>query len=318
MVATFIGIDVSKDRLDVHVRPAAEAFVVSRDQAGLEQLIERIKPFTPKIIGIEASGKYEAIVVAALIEAGLPVVVVNPAQVRDFAKALGKRAKTDPIDAAVIAHFVDATDPQLRPMPDAATRALAELLARRKQIVQMITAERQRQSQAVSAPPKKSTARMLKALDKELEALDKAIDDSVRGSPAWRDKENLLVTVPGVGKTTARTLIATVPELGTLDRRKSAALLGLAPFTRQSGISKGRAFIDGGRCAARTALFMAALVASRRNPVLRDFYQRLVKAGKPKLVALIAIARKLLTILNAMLRDNKPWNQGSAHANPSI
>ena len=228
--------------------------------------------------------------------------MVNPAQVRAFAKALGKRAKTDPIDAAVIAHFVEAAKPDIRPMPDEQTRLLADLVARRGQIVQMIVAERQRQKRL-----QKSIARLLAALQKELSSLETDIDEAVRGSPAWREKEDRLASVPGVGPTIARTLIAELPELGRLDRRKIAALVGLAPWTRQSGQWKGKSFIGGGRTQVRAALFMGALVAARHNSALRGFHQRLLDAGKPKLVAIVAVARKLLTILNAIIREQKPW-----------
>jgi transposase len=301
-----VGIDVSKDRLDVHVEPSGEAFWVSRNDAGLEVLNERLAPMMPERIGIEATGGFETVVAASLAAASLPVVVVNPAQVRAFAKALGKRAKTDPIDAMVIARFVVATDPQIRPLPDEETRHLADLVTRRRQIVQMIVAERQREKRA-SGRTKKSILRLLKALQTELSDIDQEIDDTVRGSPVWREKEDLLASVPGIGPTIARTLMAELPELGQLDRREIAALAGLAPFTRQSGQWRGRSFIGGGRASVRAALFLAAMTAARWNPNLKEFYQRLVTAGKPKMVALIAVARKLLTILNAILRDKRPW-----------
>jgi transposase len=302
-----VGIDVSKDRLDVAVRPSGEAFAVERNAAGLERLAARLSELSPYIVALEATGGFETVAAAALAAAGLPVVVVNPAQIRAFAKAIGRRAKTDPIDAAVIAHFAEATKPELRPLPDEATRLLADLVARRRQIIEMIGAERQREKRTTAARPKKSIARLLKALEKELASLDADLDDTVRGSPAWREKEDLLASVPGVGPTIARTLIADLPELGRLNRKEIAALAGLAPFTRQSGQWHGRSFIGGGRTAVRTALFMGAMVAKQHNPVLKAFFDRLVAAGKPKMVALIAVARKLLTILNAILRDNRPW-----------
>ena len=302
-----VGIDVSKDRLDIAVRPSGEAFVVERNGAGLEQLVEQLRKLSPDLVALEASGGFETIAAAALAAAALPVVVVNPAQIRAFAKAIGQRAKTDPIDAAVIAHFAEATKPEPRPLPDAATRLLGDLVARRRQIVEMIGAERQRERRLTTPHLRKSIARLLKALERELVSVDAEIDDSVRGSPAWREKEDLLASVPGVGSTIARTLIAELPELGQLGRKQIAALAGLAPFTRQSGQWHGRSFIGGGRSAVRTVLFMGAMVAKRRNPVLKAFFDRLVAAGKPKMVALIAVARKLLTILNAILRDNRPW-----------
>ena len=306
MDTLIVGIDVSKDQLDVVLRPSGEVFDVPRNAAGLDALAERLKPLAPTIVALEATGGFEQVAAAALAAAGLPVVVVNPAQVRAFATALGQRAKTDPIDAAVIAHFAEATGIEPRPLPDEATRLLADLVTRRRQIITMIGAEKQRQKRAARRT-RKSIARLLRALEKELSSVDADIDDAVRGSPVWRQKEDLLASVPGVGPIIARTLIAELPELGRLDRRQIAALAGLAPFTRQSGQWRGRSFIGGGRTSVRTALFMGALVAKQHNPVLKAFFDRLVAAGKPKMVALIAVARKLLTILNAIIRDQRPW-----------
>ncbi len=302
-----VGIDVSKDQLDVAVRPTGEVFAVGRNAEGLDSLIARLVPLAPAAIAVEATGGYETVVAASLAAAGLAVVVVNPAQVRSFAQALGRRAKTDPIDAAVIAHFAEATKPAIRPLPDEETRLLADLVARRRQIVAMIGAERQRQQRLTNKRLLKSIARLLAALQKELSSLESDIDETVRGSPAWRAKEDLLASVPGIGKVIARTLIAELPELGSLDRRQVAALAGLAPWTRQSGQWKGKSFIGGGRADVRSALFLGAMVAARHNPELKAFRDRLVAAGKPKLVALVATARKLLTILNAILRDRRPW-----------
>lgn len=312
MDATVIGIDVAKDRLDVCVRPSGESFVVARNSAGIEDLVKRLIELAPRVAGIEATGGFEAVVAAGLAAAGVPLVIVNPAQVRAFAQALGKRAKTDPIDAAVIAHFVEATQAQPRPLPDETTRLLADLVTRRRQIVDMIIAEGQRDRRSANKRLKNSIARLRRALEKELAEIDREIDDHVRGSPAWAAKEDLLASVPGVGSVTARTLIAELPELGSLDRRKIAALVGLAPWTRQSGQWRGRSFIGGGRKTVRTALFMAATVAARHNPVLKTFRDKLVAAGKPKLLALIAVARKLLIILNAIVRDNRPWQPKTA------
>jgi transposase len=307
MDAIVVGIDVSKDRLDVHVHPAGKAFAVARNAEGLDVLVARLVPLKAHAVAVEATGGFETVVAASLGGAGLPVIVVNPAQVRAFATALGKRAKTDRIDAAVIARFVAATAPEVRPLPDAETRVLADLVTRRRQIIQMIVAERQRERQMPSRHLRKSVARLIKALEKELNVLDAEIDDSIRGTPAWREKEDLLKSVPGVGNITARTLIAEMPELGSLDRHQAASLAGLAPWTRQSGKWKGKSFTGGGRSSVRTALFMAALTAKRCNPILKAFHQRLIAAGKPKMVALIATARKLITILNAILRDKIPW-----------
>jgi len=294
----FVGIDVSKLRLDVHVLPAGEASSVGRDAAGIAVLIRRLEERAPALVAVEATGGFERVVVASLGAAGLPVVVVNPAQVRAFAQALGKRAKTDPIDAAVIARFALATKPAIRPLADAETRALADLIIRRRQIIQMIGAESQREKRS-SGRMKRSIQRLLGALQAELAEINKEIDEVVRSSPLWRRAEGLLASVPGVGPATARTLIAELPELGSLDRRQAAALAGLAPFTRQSGQWRGKACIGGGRRTVRTALFIAALVAAHHNPTLKAFYDRLVTAGKPKKLALTAVARKLLAILNA-------------------
>lgn len=306
MDTTLVGIDVSKNTLDVHIRPSGEAFAVPRDAEGIAALVARLAPLSPQAVGIEASGGFETVVSAGLMAAGLPVALVNPGHVRAFAVAIGQRAKTDTIDAALIAHFLDATKPTIRPLPDEETRLFADLVARRRQIVAMIGAERQRERRAPSRVVK-SIRRLIKALEKELASLDQDLDDAVRGSPAWREKEELLTSVPGIGSTTARTLLGELPELGTLDRREAAALVGVAPFTRQSGQWRGKSMIAGGRASVRTALFMAALVASRCNPTLKAFRDRLVAAGKPKMVAIIATLRKLLTILNAILRDKKPW-----------
>jgi transposase len=297
---TVVGIDVSKDRLDVAVRPSGEVIAVERNGAGLEQLTTRLQALAPLVVALEATGGFETIAAAALAAAGLPVVVVNPAQIRAFAKAIGQRAKTDPIDAATIAHFAEATKPE-------ATRLLGDLVARRRQIIEMIGAERQREQRVTIPHLRRSITRLLRALEKELASLNTDIDDAVRGSPAWREKENLLSSVPGIGPVISSTLIAELPELGQLGRREIAALAGLAPFTRQSGRWRGKSFIGGGRTAVRTALFMGAIVAKRHNPVLKAFFDRLVAAGKPKMVALIAVARKLLTILNAIIRDSRPW-----------
>jgi transposase len=312
MDAIAVGIDVAKDRLDVCIRPSGEAFAVDRSGAGTEALVERLRTLAPRIIAVEATGGFETVVVAGLAAADLPVIVVNPAQVRAFAQALGKRAKTDPIDAAVIAHFVEATKAEPRPLPDQMTRLLADLVARRRQIVEMMAAEGQRERRITHKRLRKSIARLRKAMERELAELDGEIDDHIRGSSVWAEKDDLLASVPGIGPVIARTLIAELPELGTLDRRSIVALAGLAPWTRQSGQWRGKSFIGGGRKSVRSALFVAAMVASRHNPTLKLFRDRLVDAGKPKLVALIAVARKLLTILNAILRDKRPWQPKTA------
>jgi transposase len=314
MDAVVVGIDVAKDKLDVSVRPSGERFVVSRTEAGLEELKDRLRKLNVAIVGVEATGGYETVAAASLAAAGLPVVVVNPAQVRAFANALGKRAKTDPIDAAVIAHFIEATKPKVRPLPDEATRQLSDLVGRRSQIVAMIVAEESRKKHRPNKRMLASIERLLAALQRELSDLDGQIREAIKASPVWREKDELLESVPGVGPTISGRLLAEMPELGALDRRQIAALGGLAPWTRQSGKWKGRSFIGGGRAGVRSALFMGALVAVKHNRVLKAFYERLLAAGKEKMVALIAVARKLLTILNAILRDGEPWTEPEAHA----
>lgn len=303
-----VGIDVSKAVLDVHVHPAGESFAVANDEAGVEALCERLVRLAGLVsIGIEASGRYERLAVAQLAAAGLPVVVLNPAQVRHYAQAIGLKAKTDAIDARLIALFIEAVRPELRALPDTQTRELAALMARRRQLVAMLAAERMRKAQAAPGRVRTSIARVVTLLEDDLKDLDRGIDTTVRGTPVWREREDLLASVPGIGKTIARTLLAEMPELGSLGPKQIAALAGLAPYTRQSGKWRGKSFIGGGRTVVRTALFMGALVATRYNPALKAFRDRLVAAGKPKLVAIIATARKLLTILNAIIRDHKPW-----------
>lgn len=312
-VKTYVGIDVSKDRLDVHILPSQNAFAVERNAEGLDQLIGRLKDLEPMIVAIEATGGFESLAVAALAAAALPVVVVNPRQVHNFAKALGLNAKTDPLDAFVIARFAEATKPAIRPAPDTETIALADLLARRRQVVQMITAEKNRAMRhATNAALQKSIGRILKALELELARLDDDLDKMVKASPVWREKEDLLASVPGVGKVVARTLMAEMPELGKLNNKQVAALAGVAPWTRQSGQWRGKSMIGGGRSACRTVLFLAALSAKRHNKDLQSFALRLLNAGKPKMVVLIAVARKLLTILNAILRDGTTWQPKKA------
>lgn len=304
---TIVGIDVSSDRLDVAVRPSGDVFQVGNDQSGIDELAKRLAALRPYVVALEATGGFENLVAAGLVAAGLAVIIVNPAQVRAYANALGQRAKTDAIDAGLIAAFVQATKPQIRPLPDAQTQELGELVTRRRQIVQMITAEENRSRMVTARQSRKSIKRLLAALRRELESLDADLDDHIRNSPVWRVREALMTSVPGVGTATARMLLAELPELGRLDRRQIAALAGLAPWTRQSGKWKGKSFIGGGRTKVRAALFMAALVASRFNPILKAFRDRLVAAGKPKIVAIVATMRKLLTILNAIVRDQKPW-----------
>jgi transposase len=307
MEPIYVGIDVAKDRLDVHVWPSGEAIALARDGEGLAALVDRVGKLSPALIVLEATGGFEQTVAAAIAAAGLRLAVVNPRQIRDFARATGKLAKTDALDAEAIARFAAAIRPEPRPLPDEQARALGELVARRRQIVEMMTAERNRRRQASLKRVAKGIDRHVLTLQKELTALEQDLDEMIRGTPIWREADDLLKTVPGINNTTARSLIADLPELGTLDRRRIAALVGAAPFNRDSGTRRGQRTIWGGRAAVRAALYMPTVSAARHNPVIRAFYQRLLAAGKPKKVALIACMRKLLIILNAMLRDNRPW-----------
>jgi transposase len=303
----FVGIDVAKDRLDVHLRPAGEAFSVARDSEGLATLTARLTALNPELIVLEATGGFEVTVAAALGSAKLPLAVINPRQIRDFARATGKLAKTDALDAAAIAHFAEAIRPEPRPIPDAQAQALGELVARRRQVIEMIVAETHRRRQMTQRLLLRQVDRHLAVLQEELTEIERELDDSIRGTPAWRANDDLLKSVPGIGNTTARTLLAELPELGTLDRKKISALVGVAPLNRDSGTMRGRRTTWGGRATVRAALYMAALVASRHNPTIATFYKRLRQAGKPPKVALVACMRKLLTILNAILRDRRPW-----------
>jgi transposase len=303
----FVGIDVAKDRLDVHVRPGGEAFAVARDGNGLAMLVQRLQALAPALVAMEATGGYETVVASAVGAAQLPLAVVNPRQIRDFARATGKLAKTDRIDAAAIAHFAEAVRPAARPIADAEAQALGELVARRRQVIEMIIAERHRRRLAAQRRVIRAIERHLALLQAELSELEADIDGAIRKSPAWQADADLLVSVPGVGKATLRTLIAELPELGHLSRRKIAALVGVAPINRDSGTLRGRRTIAGGRAAVRTGLYMAALVASRANPVIAPYYAKLRAAGKTGKQALVACMRKLVVILNAILRDRKPW-----------
>jgi transposase len=273
---------------------------------GLAQLVERLRALAPRLVVMEATGGYETIVASAVAAARLPLAVVNPRQIRDFARATGKLAKTDRIDAAAIAHFAQAIDPPTRPIADAAAQALGELVARRRQVIEMMVAERNRR-RATQRRVLTAIDRHVKLLQAELSELEQDIDGAIRRSPAWQANADLLASVPGVSKATLRTLIAELPELGHLDRRKIAALVGVAPINRDSGTLRGRRTIAGGRPAVRTALYMAALVASRANPLIAAYYAKLRAAGKTGKQALTACMRKLIVILNAILRDRKPW-----------
>lgn len=302
----FVGIDVSRDKLDLGIRPVGEKWQVANTAAGIAAVLPQLLALKPTLIVLEATGGLELPVVAALGSAGLPVIAVNPRQVRDFAKAVGKLAKTDAIDAQVLAHFADAVRPAVRPLTDAATQALSALVTRRRQLVEMLTAEENRRK---TAPPaiRGDIQDHIAWLRKRLKDLDKELSQATRTSSLWREQEDLLRSVPGVGPVVSVTLLADLPELGTLGRKQIAALVGLAPLNRDSGTMRGKRTIWGGRATVRAALYMAALVGSRYNPVLRALYARLVAAGKTRKVALTACMHKLLTILNAMLKQRTTW-----------
>ena len=304
----FVGIDVSKAQLDVAVRSTGKRWTLPYDQTGIEGLIPQIVDLEPALVLLEATGGLELPLVAALAAAALPVVVVNPRQVRDFAKATGTLAKTDALDAGVLAHFADAVRPEVRPLKDAETQVLNSLTARRHQVMTMLVSEKNRLGTAIGAVSPRIEAHIA-WLEQELSDVDKGLRQTLRRSPVWREKDDLLRTVPGVGEQISLTLLAYLPELGTLNRRQIAALVGVAPFNRDSGTLRGKRTVWGGRARVRTALCMGAMVASRFNPVIRDFYQRLLFVGKPKKLALTACMRKLLIILNSMLKYNSSWNR---------
>ena len=297
--------------MDVAVRPTGKRWVLPYDETGIEGLIPQIVDLEPALVLLEATGGLELPLVAALAAAALPVVVVNPRQVRDFAKATGTLAKTDTLDAGVLAHFADAVRPEVRPLKDAETQVLNSLTARRHQVMTMLVSEKNRLGTASGAVSPRAVSPRIEAhiawLEQELSDLDKGLRQTLRQSPVWREKDDLLRTVPGVGPQLSLTLLALLPELGTLDRKQIAALVGVAPYNRDSGTRRGKRAVWGGRSRVRAVLYMGALVASRHNPAIRDFYQRLLAAGKPKKVALVASMRKLLVTLNAMLKHGYPW-----------
>lgn len=302
----YVGIDVSSAHLDVAVRPTGEGWQITHDAQGIVALVERLRVLVPILVVLEATGGMELALTGELAAAGLPVVVVNPRQVRDFAKATGKLAKTDTIDAHVLAHFAGAVQPALRPLPDASAQELRTLLARRRQLVEMLTAEKNR-LRAATRRIRPQIQEHIHWLQRQLEDMDEDLGRTLRESPVWREKEDLLRSVPGVGPVLSLTLLADLPELGTLGRRQIAALVGVAPLNRDSGTLRGKRTVWGGRAHVRASLYMATLVATRFNPVISAFYQRLCSTGKAKKVALTACMRKLLTILNSMLRHRTPW-----------
>ena len=310
--AVFVGIDVSKDRLDVAVRPSGELWSVPQSPEALAGLVARLVALAPTLIVLEATGGLEAALVAALALAALPLAVVNPRQVRDFAKATGRLAKTDALDAAVLAHFADAVRPTPRVLPDADTQALDALMARRRQLVEMRVAEQNRKASCRNTAVAKTLDAHIRWLGAQLKELDRDLGTWLRSSPVWREKEDLLRSVPGVGAVLSRTLLAELPELGRLSHKEIAALVGVAPLNRDSGTQHGRRQVWGGRAPVRAALYMGALVGVRRNATLRAFYERLRAGGKLPKVALTACMHKLLTILNAMVKHGTPWRDAVA------
>jgi transposase len=305
--SAFVGIDVAKHRLDVFARPKDEHWIVAHDDGAVPVLIQRLAELRPALVVLEATGGLQAHVAAELAAAGLPVAVVNPRQVRDFARATGKLAKTDRLDAAAIARFAEAVRPPARPLDDAASLALKGLVARRRELVAMRVAERNRLGATSVERVRQSLLAVIETLERQITTLDGDIDQQVKDSPAWRAREDLLRSVPGVGPATARALIAERPELGELMRRKVAALVGVAPITRDSGQMRGRRTVWGGRPGVRAILYMATVTAVRCNPLVAAAYRRLRARGKPAKVALTACMRKLLVILNAMLRERASW-----------
>lgn len=308
----YIGIDVSKGHLDLAAHLSGDPWRAANDQAGINAVVTHLEGLHPALVVVEPTGGLELPLIAALAAAGLPVAVVNPRQVRDFAKATGKLAKTDRLDAKVLAHFAQAVEPAPRPLPDAQTQELAAFLARRQQLIQMLTAEKNRLGTA-RLPVSQRVRVHISWLKQELADTDEQLRDSVRESPIWRAEDDLLQGVEGIGPVASITLMADLPELGTLDRWSIAALVGLAPFNRDSGLLRGKRRIWGGRARVRAVLYMATLVATRHNPIIKAFYQRLLAGGKVKKVALTACMRKLLTILNAMVKHNRPWNPTFNH-----
>ncbi len=309
----FVGIDVAKSRLDVAARPRGEQWSTTNDAVGVAALVTRLHDLQPTLVVLEATGGYERPLTAALAGAGLPVAVVNPRQARDFAKATGKLAKTDTLDARALAHFAEAVQPPARPVSDAQAQALAAVLARRRQLVEMLTAERNRLGTAATAVGARIAAHIA-WLEAELDDVNRDLARIIREDPAWRERDALLRGVPGVGPVLSTTLLAELPELGALTRREVAALAGVAPLNRDSGTRRGKRTVWGGRAQLRAALYMGTLAATRFNPAIKAFYDRLCAAGKPKKVALVACMRKLLTILNAMLARRTRWQLQRATA----
>jgi transposase len=306
---SFVGIDVSKNWLDVHVRPQNEGWRVANDAAGHDELAKKLSGLEVKLVVLEATGGYQAPVAAALTLAKLQVSVVNPRQVRDFAKSTNRRAKTDALDAAILAHFAEVIQPEPRPLPDEQTQVLQSMMTRRRQLVDMITAEKNRLGIARVEAVRKDITDNLDWLKKRLKAVEGDIDKAVRESPIWRARDDIYRSAKGIGPTNSRTMLAALPELGVVNRKQIASLIGLAPYNHDSGSSvRGQRHVAGGRQELRSMLYMAAVSASRYNPKIKRFYERLIAAGKPTKVALVACARKLLTILNAMAKSGEKWD----------
>jgi transposase len=303
----FVGIDVSKQKLDVAVRPSGQLWSVGNEEASIASLCKQLKALKPQTIVLEATGGLELPLASALAAEGLPVVIINPKQVRQFAGALNRQAKTDALDAQLIAHFAEAVKPEIRLLPDDQAQRFSELLTRRRQLVEMTTAEKNRLGAAATKAVKTRIAHHLHYLKNALKDVERDLDQEIRGSPIWRAKDELLQSFPGIGKANSRMLIGELNELGTLSSKKIAALVGAAPMNCDSGTMRGQRHIRGGRGHVRQMLYMATIAATRFNPVIKAFYRRLLAAGKPKRVALIACLRKTLVILNAMVRDNRPW-----------
>lgn len=303
----YVGIDVSKARLDVALLPMGESFAVANDEDGFDELLGRLEDLRPTLVVLEASGGFERPAAVALAASGIAVCVLNPRQTRDFARATGKLAKTDALDAKALARFAEAVRPAPRTLPDAEAREFQAILARRRQIIQMTTAEKNRLGAATSRAVGRRIEAHIRWLEKELSHTDRDLDKAIESSPTFEENEALLRSVPGVGPVLCRTLLAELPELGSLSPKELSALVGVAPLNRDSGTLRGRRSVWGGRARVREALYMGALIASRYNPAIKEFYERLLAAGKPKKVALVACMRKLLTILNAMMRDRTPW-----------
>lgn len=311
MAETYCGVDVSKHQLDLVLLPSGEGWSVSNDAAGVEAAVERIRKAAPALVVMEATGGMERRIAAALVAVEAPVVIANPRQVRDFARGTGELAKTDRVDAGILALFAERVRPGVRPLRTEAGELLRALLSRRRQLKEMIVAEQNRH-QAALPELQKTIASHIKWLRKQVDRVDRDIDQAIRNSPAWRAKDDLLRGVPGIGPIASRTLIGELPELGHLSRKEIAALVGVAPYARESGRWRGRRTIWGGRRTVRSALYMATLSATRCNPVIHSFYQRLLAAGKPKKLALTACMRKLLVLLNAIARDSTPWDPALA------